>query len=154
MVVQNIINGGGITMNKNKNTLEELDNQIQKLRDKLDNLEAKRDGIYAGNLYNLVGRYFKSADPDVFEIFKVKEICRFDRLYTIRCVYLKHFIGDYGIDDYFVYDKVYDISLYNNVEDSVDNFNRDYKEITKEEFNSLLKESFNTYSRQFSNETI
>lgn len=53
-----------------------------------------------------------------------------------------------------MYDKVYDISLYNNVEDSVDNFNRDYKEITKEEFNSLLKESFNTYSRQFSNETI
>lgn len=141
-------------MNKNKNTLEELDNQIQKLRDKLDDLETKRDEIYAGNLYNLVGRYFKSTDPDVFEIFKVKEICRFDRLYTIRCVYLKHFIGDYGIDDYFVYDKVYDISLYNNVEDSVDNFNRDYKEITKEEFNSLLKGSFNTYSRQFSNETI
>lgn len=137
-----------------KSTLEKLDNQIQKLRDKLDNLETERDKVYAKKLYDLIGRYFENVYYDILEVFKVNGIHKYNGIYTIECTYLKYSTCDYKVHEYFVYYKSYDIPLYSNEEDSIYEFNKNYREITKEEFNSFVKESFNTYSKQFLNETI
>lgn len=140
-------------MSINKNVAEKLDGQIQKLTKKLFELKSERDKVRAEELYNLVGRYFKGMHKCLFEIIKVKQICRFDGIYTIRGICLKY-LPDFKVDDYFTYDKAVDIPLYSNVEDSMSEFTHDYKEISKEEFNSLLKEAFSKYLNRFSNETI
>lgn len=143
-------------MSVNKSITEELDGQILILAKKLSELKSERDKAHAEELYNLVGRYFKGTYERVFEIIKVKEIHRFDRIYTIRGICLKH-LPDFKEDeedDYFTYYKAFDIPLYYTVEDSMSEFTHNYKEISKEEFNSLLKEAFKKYSNKMINETI
>lgn len=138
----------------NKNTVETLNEDILKAQEKLFELREKRDKACAEELYKLVGRCFKYVGDSVFEIIKVKKICVFDEVYTIKATYLKYYIFDFDVDECFVYYSSFDIPLYSDGEDSIREFNENYKEISEEEFNSLLKESFNTYSKHFSNETV
>lgn len=140
-------------MSVNKSITEELDGQSLILAKKLSELKSERDKVHVEELYNLVGRYFKGTYERVFEIIKVKEIHRFDGIYTIRGICLEY-LPDFKVDDHFTYDKALDIPLYYTVEDSMSEFTHNYKEISKEEFNSLLKEAFSNYLNRLSNETV
>lgn len=135
-------------MAENKNTIESLNEEIYKTQEKLFELQEKRDKANAEELYKLVGRCFKGVGDSVFEIFKVKKICKFDGDYTIRATYLKHFLSDFDVDKCFVYYSLFDIPLYSDGEDSIREFNDNYEEISEEKFNSLIKEAFANYPKQ------
>lgn len=134
--------------------IDELNNQIWDLEDKLSELKSERDKVCAGGLNNLVDKYFKNSHYNVFEIIKVRNICKFDEIFTIKAIYLKYYISDFKSDEYFVYYGSYDIPLNSNVKDSMNEFYDNYDEISEEEFNSLLKEAFNNYSNNVANEII
>lgn len=141
-------------MEENKHKIEELDEQIRELSEKLFTLKNERDKAYAEGLYDLVGKYFTSAHYEFFEIIKVKDICNFDGIYTIKAACLKYYTSKYKADEYFIYEGSLDIPLSSDKEDSFDEFDKNYIEISEEEFNSLLKEAFNKWSNKISGETV
>lgn len=130
------------------NKIKKLDNQIQALKEKLCKLQSERDKVFGEKLYNLVGRCFKNVHESPFEIIKVNEICNFGN-YTLRCKCLKHSYSEYTSDTYFIYDFQYDIPLYSNINDSIKDFNANFMEISEEDFNILIKESFYNYLNYF-----
>lgn len=138
---------------KDINKIEELRNQIWDLKGKLSELQSDLDEVYAKNLYNLVGKYFKKSHYNT-EIIKINKVYRFDGLYKLQTIYLEYNISDFKLYDRFVYRNAYDISLGCDEKESLDKLYMNYTEISKEEFNSFLKEAFKTYSNKISNETI
>lgn len=111
-------------------------------------MKSDLDEAYAKNLYNLVGKYFKSSHYDTFEIIKVDRVYKFDGIYKLQTTYLEYNISDFKLRDRFVYYNAYDIPLGSDEKESFDELYMNYTEISKEEFNSLLKEDFKKYSNK------
>lgn len=141
-------------MEEDINKIEELRDQIWNLEDELSELNSKLDKAYAEGLYNLVGKYFKGSHYNIFEIFKVYNVYKLDGAYKLQTTYLKYSISDFRANNYFLYCNTYDIPLGCDEKESFDELDLHYDEISKEEFNSLLKEAFKKYSNKMINETI
>lgn len=117
-------------------------------------MKSNLDEAYAENLYNLVGKYFKNSHYNTFEIIKVNRVYKFDGAYKLQTTYLKYNITDFKLNDCFVYCNAYTISLGCDEKESFDKLDMNYTEISKEEFNSLLKGAFKKYSNKMLDETI